>query len=95
MIRCVLYPGAKLFVSSGGKEQSANIINEKVNEICDLIPAFRNEIEWARGKSREGKDYVRYIFKNGSYFDNLAATERSRGARRHGKIFCRLLVRFL
>ena len=83
MIRCVLYPGAKLFVSSGGKEQSANIINEKVNEICDLIPAFRNEIEWARGKSREGKDYVRYIFKNGSYFDNLAATERSRGARRH------------
>lgn len=63
--------------------ESANIIQEKVNEICDLIPAFRNEIKWERGKSREGKDYVKYIFKNGSYFDNLAATERTRGARRH------------
>jgi hypothetical protein len=26
MIRCILYPGAHLFVSSGGKEQSAGIM---------------------------------------------------------------------
>jgi hypothetical protein len=26
MCRCILYPGAKLFVTSGGKEQSAGII---------------------------------------------------------------------
>ena len=32
MIRCVLYPGAKLFVTSGGKEQAAGIIKEKVGE---------------------------------------------------------------
>lgn len=83
MIRCILYPGAHLFVSSGGKEQSAGIMQEKVQEICDLIPAFSNEIVWTRGSSREGKDYVKYLFKNGSYFDNLAATERSRGKRRH------------
>lgn len=83
MIRCILYPGAHLFVSSGGKEQSAGIMQEKVQEICDLIPAFANEIVWTRGSSREGKDYVKYLFKNGSYFDNLAATERSRGKRRH------------
>jgi hypothetical protein len=24
------------------------------------------------------------MFKNGSYFDNIAATEKSRGKRRHG-----------
>lgn len=83
MIRCILYPGAHLFVSSGGKEQSAGIMQEKVQEICDLIPAFTNEIVWTRGSSHEGKDYVKYLFKNGSYFDNLAATERSRGKRRH------------
>ena len=31
MIRCILYPRAKLFVASGGKEQSAGIIKEKVD----------------------------------------------------------------
>ena len=28
MIRCILYPRSKLFVASGGKEQSAGIIKE-------------------------------------------------------------------
>ena len=31
-----------------------------------------------------GKDYVKVVFKNGSYFDNVAANEKSRGKRRHG-----------
>ena len=30
MIRCILYPGAKLFVTSGGKEQASGIMKEKV-----------------------------------------------------------------
>lgn len=84
MCRCVLYPGCKLFVTSGGKEQAAGIIKEKVNEICTLIPAFMREIDWTRGQTQEGKDYCKYIFKNGSYFDNIAARESSRGKRRHG-----------
>lgn len=85
MIRCVLYPGAHLFVTSGGKEQAAGIIKEKVQEICTLIPAFYKEIDWSRGQTQEGKDYAKYQFKNGSYFDNIAARETSRGKRRHGK----------
>lgn len=85
MIRCVLYPGAKLFVTSGGKGQSAGIMKEKVDEICALVPAFKREIDWTRGgKTVEGKDYCRYVFKNGSYFDNIAARESSRGKRRFG-----------
>lgn len=83
MIRCILYPRCKLFVTSGGKEQAAGIIKEKVQEICQLIPAFSKEIDWTRGITKEGKDYVQYVFKNGSYFDNVAATERTRGKRRH------------
>lgn len=84
MIRCILYPRCKLFVTSGGKEQAAGIMKEKVKEICTLIPAFEREIDWGRGKSLEGKDYCKYVFKNGSYFDNIAAKESSRGKRRHG-----------
>ena len=84
MIRCILYPRAKLFVTSGGKEQSAGIIKDKVQEICQLMPAFEREIDYGRGKTLLGKDYVRIVFKNDSYFDNIAANEKSRGKRRHG-----------
>ena len=87
MIRCILYPGCKLFVTSGGKEQAAGIIKEKVTEICSLVPAFERELDRRPGKTRESKDYCIYMFKNGSYFDNIAARESSRGKRRHGKNF--------
>ena len=92
MCRCVLYPRAKLFVTSGGKQQSAGIVREKVEEICTLVPAFRKEIDWGRGQTQEGKDYCKYVFKSGSYFDNLAARESSRGKRRQGKISPRLFL---
>ena len=84
MIRCILYPGAHLFVTSGGKEQGASILQSKVQEICKLIPSFEREIDWRRGKTLEGKDRVVYKFKNGSQLDNLAARESTRGQRRHG-----------
>ena len=84
MIRCILYPGAKLFVTSGGKEQAAGIIKEKVGEICTLVPAFDKELDRRRGVTQEGKDYCKYVFRSGSYFDNVAARESSRGKRRHG-----------
>lgn len=86
MIRCILYPKCKLFVTSGGKEQAAGIMKEKVQEICNLIPAFKQEIDWTRGKTLEGKDYAKYVFQNGSYFDNIAARESSRGKRRHAGV---------
>lgn len=84
MIRCILYPGAHLFVTSGGKEQGASILHDKVQEICELIPSLKKEIDWTRGKTLEGKDKVRYVFKSGSVLDNLAARETTRGQRRHG-----------
>ena len=84
MIRCILYPRAKLFVTSGGKEQSAGIIKEKVDELCALVPALDKELDHRPGKTRISKDYCVFMFKNGSYFDNISATEKSRGKRRHG-----------
>lgn len=83
MIRCILYPGAHLFSTAGGKEQAAQILQQKVEEICTKIPAFRREIDWSRGKTSVGKDHCKYIFKNGSDFENVAARESSRGYRKH------------
>lgn len=96
ILKCILYPGAHLFVTSGGKQQSAEILSQKVQELCRLIPPLEREINWSRGKTQEGKDYVKYIFKNGSVLDNLAAKESSRGQRRHGriKIYDAILVDF-
>ena len=48
------------------------------------MPGFAHEIDRSRGKSVEGKDYCKYIFRNKSYIDNLSASEKSRGKRRHG-----------
>ena len=86
MVRCILYPGAHLFVTSGGKEQGASILQSKVEELCRLIPSLGREIDWGRGKTLTGKDKVRYVFKNGSVLDNLAARESTRGQRRHGGV---------
>jgi hypothetical protein len=84
MLRCILYPGANLFVTTGGKEQAASITIAKIEEICRLIPALNNEINWDRGVSTKSKDNVKYVFKNGSSIDILAAKESSRGQRRTG-----------
>ena len=86
MIRCVLYPGADLFVTTGGKEQAASITVAKIEEICRLIPALANQINWDRGKTKKSRDDVNYVFKNGSRISILAAKESSRGQRRTGGI---------
>lgn len=64
--------------------QAAGIASEKVLEICDLIPAMKNEIDWGKGKTNlNGRDYIQVFFKNGSKFDVVAVKESSRGGRRH------------
>ena len=84
MLRCILYPNSQLFVTTGGKEQAASITIAKIEEICRLIPSLNNEINWERGVSKKSKDDVKYVFKNGSSIDILAARPSSRGQRRTG-----------
>lgn len=83
MLKAILYPGTQGAVTTGGKEQAASITIAKIEEICKLIPALSNEINWARGQTKKSKDNVKYIFKNGSTIDILAARESSRGQRRN------------
>lgn len=90
MIKAILYPGAKLFMVSGVKEQSAQILSQKFTEICTLIPAFSNEVIWdTRGtanKTVQTKDKVVFSFKNGSFLQNVPATQSTRGSRFHSGI---------
>lgn len=87
MIKCILYPGSRIFVASAGKEQSASILSSKVQEICRLIPAFEREIIWdvrgsqGKARTRNTKDSVIYTFRNGSSLENVAMTESTRGQR--------------
>ncbi len=83
-VRCVLYPGSKLFVTTGGKEQAAGIAREKMAEICKLIPGLDQEIDRRRGKTKEGQKDVEFIFKNGSILNIMAAQQSSRGKRATG-----------
>lgn len=83
ILRSILYPRCHLFVTSGGKEQAAAILRDKVTELCQLIPALDKEIDRRRGKTTEGKDSVRYLFYSGSILENMAARESSRGKRFH------------
>lgn len=80
MLRAVLYPGAQLFITSAGKEQSASITKEKVTQICDFLPGMKNEIDWDHKK--EGRDMVFYPFKNGSSISIVAMKQSTRGRRK-------------
>ncbi len=97
MLRCVLFPGAHLFVTTGGKEQAAGIAREKAEELCKLIPGLKNEIDWTRGQTKASKNMVEYKFKNGSKLDIMAAQQSSRGKRATGGLMeeCILIDRTL
>lgn len=82
VLKCILYPGAKLFIVSGGKEQATNIAKEKFEEILELIPTLKSEIDFKQ--CLFARNYVKIVFKNGSRFDVVAMKDSTRGGRRHG-----------
>jgi len=84
MLRCILFPGSHLFVTTGGKEQAAGILKEKAEEICKWVPGIKNEIDWTRGATKASKNMVEYIFKDGSKLDVMAAQQSTRGKRATG-----------
>lgn len=84
MLRCILYPGSHLFVTTGGKEQAAGILKEKQEELCKLIPGLQNELDMTRGKTKTSKDNIELLFKCGSKLDIMAARQSSRGKRATG-----------
>ena len=84
MLRCILFPGSHLFVTTGGKEQAAGIAKEKSDELCKLIPGLDRELNRERGQTKSSKDNIELIFKNRSKLTIMAARQSSRGKRATG-----------
>ena len=75
----MFFPGIDLAMTAQTKENAAELIKDKHNEIMKHFPMLENEIE-GRVKFAKGDAEVR--FKSDSKIDNLANAQTSKGQRR-------------
>lgn len=81
-LKCIMYPNAHLCLAMPTKNQSAKVVQEKIEELWLDYPLLKNEIIY--GKCKFEKDYIKLVFKNGSSLDTLTIGESSRGLRGNG-----------
>lgn len=80
VLKCIMFPGIKLFICARGKEQASKITQERLEDIFEHYPLLRQEVRTLT----EQKDYTRVVFHNGSSFDVVQVAQATRGGRRHG-----------
>jgi hypothetical protein len=80
VLKCIMYPRTRLFCCAPGKEQSAKITADCLNDIFEFYPLLRNEVK----TFVENKDYTKLIFYNGSKYDVVQMRDSTRGGRRFG-----------
>src|SRR5699024_4421574 len=78
--RCILYPGTKVVIASGVKNQARMIISEKIVALYHVSHGLRNEIGSARN-IKTGVNDAEVVFKNGSKISIIASSDYSRGVR--------------
>ena len=78
--RCILYPGSKIVLASGVKNQARLIISEKIVDLYNKSAALRGEIGDYRNIST-GVNAAEVVFKNGSKISATASSDNSRGLR--------------
>lgn len=79
IIRCILYPGTKVVITSGTRGQSINVLEKIQTELLPLSPNLRNEIDMANTKF-SGQD-AKVLFKNTSYIKVVTASDNARSNR--------------
>lgn len=80
ILRCIMMPRTKLFVTCVGKEQAAKISQDCIDDIFEHYPLLQNEVK----KFIKSKDYTKLIFYNGSRYDVVQMRDSTRGGRRNG-----------
>ena len=82
ILRCIFLPGTTMFLVSPGASQGVEIAQEKISQIFNIWPLLNQEI----AKKNESQKEINLFFKNGSNFDVLTVTSKSRGLRRNAGI---------
>lgn len=77
-LSCIFYPEITISLSAQTKENAADLLKDKHNEIIRFYPLLKNEIE--KTSFTKGDSYI--LYKNGAKLDNLANSQTSKGQRR-------------
>ena len=78
-VRCILYPGTKVVITSGTRGQSINVLEKIQTELLRVSPNLRNEIDMDETKF-SGQD-AKVMFKNSSYIKVVTASDNARSNR--------------
>ena len=79
VVRCILYPGTKVVITSGTRGQSINILEKIQTELMPASTNLRNEIDMSNTKFT-GQD-AKIMFKNTSYIKVVTASDNARSNR--------------
>ncbi|ARF70807.1 DNA-packaging protein (plasmid) [Paenibacillus larvae subsp. pulvifaciens] len=79
-LKCIMYPGIKVFICAPRKKQAADIAKENIEKIWEFFPLLHGEVKehWFQN------DYTRLKFWNGSVLDVVQVSDSARGGRRNG-----------
>jgi hypothetical protein len=77
VVRCILFPGTKIVVSSGTLKQANEVLLKIQDDFMKQSPILRSEIE----KCNIGQNDATISFKNGSWIKTRTSSENSRSAR--------------
>lgn len=79
VVRCILYPGTKVVITSGTRGQSVNVLEKIQTELMPVSPNLRREIDLKDTKF-SGQD-AKIMFKNSSYIKVVTASDNARSNR--------------
>jgi len=77
VVRCILFPGTKIVVSSGTLKQANEVLLKIQDDFMKQSAILRSEIE----KCNIGQNDATISFKNGSWIKTRTSSENSRSAR--------------
>lgn len=79
VVRCILYPGTKVVITSGTRGQSINVLEKIQTELLPVSQNLRNEIDMSETRFT-GQD-AKIMFKNTSYIKVVTAADTARSNR--------------